>query len=163
MIDVLIHKKYMELLVSACLLGLKTKYNGDSNEDIQLIEYLKDNSIQFYPLCAEQLGGLETPREPCEIEKGLTSKEVLEGKALILSKSGKDCTQNYVSGAKEVLNFCKKFKITHALLQKRSPSCGKSYVYDGTFSGKLVEGNGVLTELLIQNGIKVIDDIKELK
>ncbi len=153
----------MKLLISACLLGLKTKYNGDSNEDIQLREYLKDNSIEFYPLCAEQLGGLLTPREPCEIEKGYTSKDVLEGKAKVMSKSGKDCTENFLSGAKEVLNFCKKFQITHALLQKRSPSCGLSQVYDGTFTGKLVESNGVLAELLIQNGIVVVDSVEDLE
>ena len=153
----------MRLLISACLLGLKTKYNRESNEDIKLIEYLKDKSIEFYPLCAEQLGGLLTPREPCEIEKGSTSKEVLKGRGRVLSKSGKDCTENFVSGAKEVLNFCKKFEITHALLQKRSPSCGLSQVYDGTFAGKLIEGNGVLAELLIQNGIVVVDSVKDLE
>jgi uncharacterized protein YbbK (DUF523 family) len=152
----------MKLLVSACLLGLKTKYNGESNQDIALIEYLRDSNIEFYPLCAEQLGGLVTPRYPCEIEKGFTSKDVLEGRAKILSKSGRDYTKNFILGAYEVLNFCKKFKITHALLQKRSPSCGFLLVYDGTFSGRLIKGNGVLTELLIQNGIKVSDDIKDL-
>ncbi len=153
----------MKLLISSCLLGLKTKYNGESNEDIHLIEYLKENNIEFYPLCAEQLGGLSTPREACEIESGYTSNDILNGKGRVLSKNGVDCTKHFILGAQKVLQFCKQFGITHAIVQPRSPSCGLSYIYDGSFSGKLIKGNGVMVQLLINNGIEVVSDLRELR
>ena len=152
----------MKVLISACLLGLNTKYSGESNMDINLVEYLLKNHIEFFPLCPEQLGGLPTPREACEIESGFTSKDILNGKGRIISKTGLDCTKNYISGAKQVLDFCKRFGVTHAQLQPRSPSCGFLKVYDGTFGGTLIEGNGILAQLLIDNGIRVIEDIKDL-
>lgn len=152
----------MKLLISACMLGLNTKYSGESNIDINLVEYLSKNHIEFFPLCAEQLGGLTTPREACEIESGFTSKDILNGRGRVISKTGLDYTKNFISGAKQVLDFCKTFGITHALLQPRSPSCGFLKVYDGNFDGTLVEGNGILAQLLVDNGISIIEDIKDL-
>ena len=146
----------MKVLISACLVGLNSRYDGKSKRKKKVMEYLNKRDIEFYPLCAEQLGGLCTPREPSEIEQGRTAKEVLEGKAKVLSKSGEDVTQNFISGANEVLNFCKEFNITHAILQDRSPSCGYSKVYDGSFSGKIINGYGVLTQLLEDNGIVIL-------
>ena len=146
----------MKVLISACLVGLNSRYDGKSKREKKVMEYLNKRDIEFYPLCAEQLGGLCTPREPSEIEQGRTAKEVLEGKAKVLSKSGEDVTQNFISGANEVLNFCKEFNITHAILQDRSPSCGYSKVYDGSFSGKIINGYGVLTQLLEDNGIVIL-------
>jgi uncharacterized protein YbbK (DUF523 family) len=148
----------MKVLVSACLLGLKTRYDGIDNRDQKVIDYLKENNIDFYPLCAEQLGGLATPREPCEIEYGFTAKDVLKEKAKIYTRSGKDVTEKYLKGAKLVIDFCKRFNITHAILQPRSPACGYPVVYDGQFKGNLKEGNGLLAQLLIDNGIEIIDD-----
>ena len=154
----------MKILVSACLLGLNTKYSGESNLDDSLIKTLKEKNITFYPLCIEQLGGLTTPREPAEIEKGHSSADVLEGQAKVLTKSGKDVTEQYVKGAKSVISFCKRFEITHAILQERSPACGYTKVYDGTFSGKLIAGVGILTQLLIDNHIQIIkpEDLNNL-
>ena len=76
----------MKVLVSACMLGLNTRYDAKNKKDERLIEYLKRKNIEFFPLCAEQLGGLSTPRQPSEIEKGYTSKDVLEGRAKVISK-----------------------------------------------------------------------------
>lgn len=138
----------MRILVSACLLGMNTKYNGDNNRDNRVVSFLLKNNYFFIPLCAEQLGGLPTPRSPAEIEKGFTSKDVLEGKAKIKNKDGEDVTNLFINGAKSVLSICKEFGITHAILQDRSPSCGYTKIYDGTFENNLILGNGILTELL---------------
>jgi uncharacterized protein YbbK (DUF523 family) len=151
----------MKVLVSACLLGINSKYNGDNNRNEKVIKFLKNRDIIFYPLCAEQIGGLPTPRKPCEIEKGYTSKDVIKGKARIINTDGKDCTKHFLEGAYNILNFCNEFDISHAILQDRSPSCGYTKVYDGTFKNILKEGNGLLTQLLIDKGI-VILDIKNL-
>lgn len=147
----------MKVLVSACMLGLNTRYDGENTKSKGVLEYLKKKDVQFFPLCAEQLGGLCTPREPSEIEKGFTAKDVIEGKAKVLTQSGKDVTSNFINGAKLVLKFCKEFDITHAILQDRSPSCGYSKIYDGTFSGEKINGRGVLAQMLKDNGIKILD------
>ncbi len=146
----------MKVLVSACLLGLNTRYDGKNTKDSKVIDYLKDKDIEFYPLCAEQLGGLCTPREQSEIEPRYTAKDVINGKAKVYNKVGEDVTEEFVSGAKLVLDFCKRFNITHAILQDRSPSCGYSKVYDGTFEGNLIDGNGILTEMLKENDIEIL-------
>jgi len=138
----------MKVLVSACLLGLNTRYDGKNTKNETLIEYLIKNNIDFYPLCAEQLGGLSTPREPSEIRDGE-----------VFSKSGDNVTKNFKKGGNLIIKFCKKFGITHAILQDRSPSCGYKTVYDGTFTGNLIAGQGILTTMLIDNGIKIIDNI----
>lgn len=152
----------MKILISACLLGLNTKYSGESNRNDSLIGYLNKNNIEFYPLCTEQLGGLTTPREPSEIESGYTAKDIINGKGRVLTKAHRDVTKEYLKGANNILNFCKEFNITHAILQERSPSCGYTKVYDGTFRNKLIPGVGILTQLLKDNGIKIIelDDLK---
>ncbi|NLZ24193.1 DUF523 domain-containing protein [Candidatus Dojkabacteria bacterium] len=147
----------MRILVSACLLGMNTKYNGGNNRDNRVVSFLLKNNYFFIPLCAEQLGGLPTPRSPAEIEKGFTSKDVLEGKAKIKNKDGEDVTNLFINGAKSVLSICKEFGITHAILQDRSPSCGYTKIYDGTFENNLILGNGILTELLKKNNIQVLD------
>lgn len=158
----------MKVLVSACILGLNTRYDGKSNtnsydggiiKNEKVIDYLKRNRVEFYPLCAEQLGGFATPREPCEIEEGFTARDVLEGKGKILTKSGKDVTNKFLKGCSLVLNFCEEFNITHAILENRSPTCGYSKVYDGSFKGVLHNGKGVLAQLLVDNGIEIIDEI----
>ena len=130
------------LLISACLLGIKCRYDGRSVCKIcpeRLCE--KYNLI---PICPEIYGGLPTPRVPSE---RVGDKVVM--------KDGKDVTENFALGAEAALklaeiNGCKK-----ALLKEKSPSCGKGEIYDGSFSGTLTEGNGVCAELLIRSGISV--------
>lgn len=109
-------------------------------------------------VCPEQVGGLPTPREPAEIESGKTAKQVLDGEAAVLTKSGEDVTKEYIRGARIALDMCKEYGIKIAILKARSPSCGSLFVYDGSYSGSKVKGRGVTAELLIQEGIKVYNE-----
>ena len=136
------------ILVSACLVGLNTKYNGKNNLNDNILELVR--SGKAIPLCPEQLGGLTTPRIPTEIK-------YIDGKRYVLNKEGKDVTKEFERGAEEVLNFAKKMNIKKAILQSRSPSCGVGKIYDGTFSDNLISRNGILAQILIENGIEVID------
>ena len=145
----------MKVLISSCMLGLPTRYSGEDKKNKQLIQLLTKENIDFIPLCSEQLGGLCTPREPQEIEPGKTAKDVIDGKAKVLTESGKNVTTSFLKGANIILDFCKEFNIKIAILEERSPSCGVTKVYNGKFDGKLISGRGVLTQLLIQNDIKV--------
>ena len=132
----------MKLLVSACLLGLCCRYDGQSKADENVLALLKDHTLIL--VCPEQLGGLPTPRCPCEIRVDR-----------VIAKDGTDRTKEYRKGAEEALRLCRLFSCEAAVLKARSPSCGAGRVYDGTFTGTLSAGNGVTAELLIQNGIPV--------
>ncbi len=144
------------ILLSSCLIGINCRYNSTSNEVDKLLELVKNGQAVF--MCPEQTGGLPTPREPAEIEKGKTAKDVLEGNGKIVTKSGQDVTQQFLEGAKRTLAFCKELNCTKAILKARSPSCSSTLIYDGTFSGNKVVGNGLTAELLKQNGIEVYDE-----
>jgi uncharacterized protein YbbK (DUF523 family) len=134
-----------KILVSACLLGINCKYDGTSNKNEKILK-LKKNFI-LIPVCPEILGGLTIPREPAE-QKGKR----------VITKSGKDATKYFEKGAKEVLKICKILKIKKAILKQKSPSCGCGKIYDGTFSGKLIKGEGATTKLLKKNKIKVFTE-----
>lgn len=135
----------MNILISACLLGVNCRYDGKS-KFIEKVDSLKDKH-NLIPVCPEIFGGLPTPREPAEIIGDR-----------VLTKKGKDVTENYKRGAEEVLKLAKFFDCKLAILKERSPSCGYGKIYDGTFSGRLKDGNGVTAKLLIENGIKVIGE-----
>lgn len=141
----------MEILVSACLLGLNCRYDGSGCYHAGL-EKLK-SLHHMIPICPELYGGLPTPREPAEI---VGDK--------VLTKSGRNVTAQYEKGAQEVLALARMFNCRVAVLKAKSPSCGKKVVYDGRFSGKLVDGNGVLAQLLIDEGLTVLteDEIEKL-
>jgi uncharacterized protein YbbK (DUF523 family) len=124
------------------LLGEKCRYDGGSKPNEKIIALSKKEKL--VPVCPEQLGGLPTPREPSEQK----AKKVF-------SKSGKDVTAQFENGAKQVLKIAKQLDIKEAILKQRSPSCGAGQIYDGTFSGKIIRGDGVTTALLKKNGIKV--------
>ena len=132
-------------LCSACLLGIRCRYDGKSKKDKKAMELLKKEIL--IPVCPEQLGGLPTPRENSEIR----------GKRVI-SRSGRDETKNLERGAREVLKLAKLFGIKEAIFKQKSPSCGSGQIYDGTFSGKIIKGDGITTSLLKKNGIKVISE-----
>ena len=132
-------------LCSACLLGIKCRYDDKSKEDEKVIELSKKEVL--IPVCPEQLGGLPTPRENSEIQRDR-----------VITKSGKDETENLERGAGEVLKLAQLFGIKEAILKQRSPSCGCGQIYDGTFSGKVIKGDGVTTALLKKNGIKVVTE-----
>ncbi len=143
------------ILVSACLIGINCKYNGGNNYNLQVAELVRQGKA--IPRCPEQLGGLPTPRLPAEI-KGGSARDVLEGTAAVVRMDGVDVTSSYVKGALEVLKLCKDVGIELAILKARSPSCGKGGVYDGTFSGRLVDGDGITAHVLMENGIRVITE-----
>jgi uncharacterized protein YbbK (DUF523 family) len=130
-------------LCSACLLGINCKYNAGNNKNDKALELAKRDIL--IPVCPEQLGGLSTPRIPSEIKSGK-----------VITKDGKDVTENFVKGAEETLKIAKLFGIKEAILQQKSPSCGCGKIYDGSFSGKLIDGEGITTALLKKNKIKVI-------
>lgn len=131
-----------KLLVSACLLGENCKYSGGNNYT-PAIEALREK-FDVIPVCPEQLGGLPTPRTPSE-----------RAGARVLSRGGADVTEAFRQGAEKTLEIARESGAARAVLQERSPSCGSERVYDGTFSGTLVPGQGVTAELLEKNGIRV--------
>ena len=131
-----------KLLVSACLLGENCKYSGGNNYT-PAVEALKEK-FDVIPVCPEQMGGLPTPRIPAE--------RVGEK---VLTREGADVTAEYRKGAEDALAIAQANGVKFAVLQERSPSCGGECVYNGTFSGKLIPGQGVTAQLLEENGIKV--------
>lgn len=143
------------ILASACLLGIKCRYDGGSKRLDKLMELAANGEI--LPVCPEQLGGLPTPRNPCEISMG-TGAEVLDGKCRAFSSTRLDITEHLIKGAQETLKLADMCNVKLAVLKARSPSCGCGQIYDGSFSGSLIDGNGVTTELLRRNGIEVITE-----
>jgi uncharacterized protein YbbK (DUF523 family) len=140
------------IMVSACLCGANCKYNGENNLNRSVLQLLAEGKA--LPVCPEQLGGMTTPRPAVEISGG-TGADVLDGNARVVSLSGMDVTENFMRGARETLMIAKAANIKDAILKAKSPSCGCGRIYDGTFSGRFIEGNGVTAELLIRNGIRV--------
>lgn len=137
--------------VSACLAGEKCRYDGKANPDDRAI-LLKEQGALL--ICPECLGGLSTPREPAEIIGG-DGSDVLDGKARVVTCSGKDVTEAFLAGAAHALTLCREQGITQAYLKARSPSCGCGIIYDGSFSGTRIKGDGVTAALFKRSGIRV--------
>lgn len=133
------------ILVSACLLGVPCRYDGKSKPISEVIA-LKDR-YNIIPVCAEIMGGLTTPRVPCEIINGR-----------VINRNGKDKTEEYRRGAEEVLRLARLFDCDIAVFKARSPSCGCGEIYDGSFTESLTEGDGITASLLKANGIKVLNE-----
>ena len=143
------------ILVSACLLNHPVRYKGDGNPCQLLLEAVaKGHGKQLVAFCPEVAGELFTPRPPAEIQGG-TGADVLQGTASVMNKIGEDVTASFVDGAQKCAELCKEKGITVAILKQRSPSCGSKAIYDGTFSGKTIYGQGVTAALLTSMGIKV--------
>ena len=134
----------MNILVSACLLGVCCRYDG-TGKDIGLKD--KYPNVTFVQVCPEVLGGLSIPRSSAEISQGR-----------VVNIDGCDVTKEFAEGAQKALEIAFKNNCAAALLKARSPSCGSSVAYDGSFKGKLVRGDGVLAALLKENGIKVFSE-----
>lgn len=134
----------MKIAVSACLLGTNCKYNDGNNYSEKVIEYIKGHEV--VSVCPEVLGGLPTPRESAEIVNGKVSH-----------KDGTSVDKEFRRGAETALEIIKEQQADFVILQSRSPSCGVNTIYDGSFSGKIISGQGVFANLLQKNGIKVID------
>lgn len=144
-------------LVSACLARVNCRYNGSNSANSVIQELIKQGKA--IAICPEQLGGLPTPRACCEliVDKSDTRK--------IVSKDGQEFTNKFIEGAEKTLAIAKIIGIKKAILHSRSPSCGYGIIYDGTFSGKFKEGNGLTAKSLVKNGIKVYtkDDLDKLE
>lgn len=134
----------MRILVSACLLGYNCKYNGKNNYNSNIVELLKEHEV--VPVCPEMLGGLSCPRIPCE--------KVVDK---IMDKEGNDCTKQFIKGAEIALNIAKEKQVDFAILQRRSPSCGYSLIYDGTFNGNLIVGSGIFAQKLQSLDIPIME------
>ncbi|MDA8097540.1 MAG: DUF523 domain-containing protein [Clostridia bacterium] len=143
------------ILVSSCLLGIRSKYDGSINAVDRLIESCKSGLI--IPVCPEQLGGSPTPRPPAEIRGG-TGVDVLAGRVRVFTSQGDDLTELFIDGAREVLKICRLFGVQAAILKERSPSCGVNVIYEGSFQGIRVKGRGVTAALLASEGIPVYSE-----
>ncbi|MED3553235.1 DUF523 domain-containing protein [Cytobacillus praedii] len=143
------------ILVSSCLAGLEVRYNGTHCLD-KKIRQMIENKLAI-TVCPELLGGFSTPREPDEIVGG-NGEDVLDGKAKVIEKSGKDVTKLYIKGAYSTLRKAQEVGATVVILKEFSPSCGSTMIYNGEFKGKKIVGNGVTTALLERNGIQVVSE-----
>lgn len=140
------------ILISACLCGINTKYDGGNNLNEKALKLLKEGKAML--VCPEQLGGQSTPRAPHEIQNS-TGAEVLDGEGKILGPEGDDATEEFLKGAYETLKIAKEIDAKVAILKARSPSCGLGKIYDGSFTGEKKDGNGVTAELLLRNRIEI--------
>ncbi len=132
-------------VVSACLAGVLCRYDGGHNSCDFVVELVRQGYA--LALCPEVLGGLPTPRNPCEIQGGL-----------ICSNYGQNFTHEFSKGAKIALEQSLAAGCSKAILKTRSPSCGRDSIYDGTFSRKLVQGQGVWAKLLQENGFEIFTE-----
>lgn len=133
------------ILISACLLNKRCKYNGNHNGVKELIQWSKSHDVLV--VCPEVLGGLDIPRSCCEIKEGK-----------VINQAGMDLTAQYKSGANKVRLMAVANKVTLAVLKSKSPSCGIAEIYDGSFTHQSINANGVTAQMLINSGIKVISD-----
>ena len=134
----------MKILVSACLLGENCKYNGKNNYSERVAACVAGHEVIL--VCPEVMRGLPTPRDPAEIVDGV-----------VTNCRGASVDRQFRKGAEEALRIAEENGIDLAILQSRSPSCGVVQIYDGTFTGRLIPGQGVFAELLQQHGFRVLD------
>lgn len=135
----------MNILVSACLLGVACRYDGKSKPVEAVVKLL--DKYNLIPFCPEIYGGLTTPRLPSEIVGDR-----------VLHSNGTDVTAQYKKGAEEALRLAKLYNCKYAILKEKSPSCGKGKIYSGNFDRTLIDGDGITTRLLTENGIKVLGE-----
>lgn len=135
----------MNILISACLLGLECRYDGKGNYVEQMKELKEKHNL--IPICPEISGGLGIPRMPCEIREHK-----------VITKDGKDVTEAFWQGARETLKLAKLFDCKYAILKERSPSCGHGSIYDGSFTGTLTSGSGITAGLLFENGVEILGE-----
>lgn len=135
----------MNILVSACLLGAFCRYDGQEKVNEDVIRLMEHHTL--IPVCPEQAGGMMTPRLPSE-RRG----------DRVVDREEHDVTAYYKKGAEEALKLARLYHCEYAVLKERSPSCGKGHIYDGTFTGTIIPGDGVTAALLTEHGIKVIGE-----
>ncbi|MDI6817270.1 MAG: DUF523 domain-containing protein [Actinomycetota bacterium] len=147
-----VSKRY---IVSSCLAGLATRYDATA-APCGSVEAAVEQGVAI-AFCPEQGGGLTTPRAPAEIVGG-DGCDVLTGNARVITRNGEDVTEEFVQGARQMLILARLTHASAAILKSRSPSCGAGSIYDGTFSGNMVEGDGVAAALLREAGLEIITE-----
>jgi uncharacterized protein YbbK (DUF523 family) len=147
----------IRVLVSSCLLGERVRYDGSDAacDNTTLQRWLSEGRV--VPFCPEVAGGFPVPRPAAEIVPG-DGRQVLDGAAIVSDHSGNDVTPYFLAGARKTLDWARLEGVRLAVLKDGSPSCGSSYVYDGTFRGMRAPGQGVTTALLERNGIRVFSE-----
>lgn len=145
-----------KILISACLLGQRVRYDGDDNLVVHdaLDRWLQEGRL--VPVCPEVMGGLPTPRPPAEIQGG-DGADVMSGRIPVLTNEGTDVTREFIAGAEKALSIAQAEACRFAVMAARSPSCGNRNIYDGHFSGQLVPGMGTTASWLNQHGIEVFN------
>lgn len=139
--------KEIKVLISACLLGDNVKYSGGNNLTPALVDLLKKYNVKLVKICPETFAGLPIPRVPSEI-KG----------EKVFSKDNRDITDEFLDGAEKTYRVAAKNQVDFAILKERSPSCGSSFIYDGSFSGKVISGQGMTAKKLRKNNIKIFSE-----
>ena len=134
----------MKIMVSACLMGENCKYNGGNNLSQKVWDYVKGHKV--ISVCPEVMGGLPIPRIPAEIVEGV-----------VTTKDGRNVDTEFRTGAEEALKIAIENQVDLVILQSRSPSCGSKQIYDGSFSGKRIDGQGVFAKMLVEKGFKILD------
>lgn len=142
------------VLVSACLLGLATRYDGQNKSYQTVLDYLRDKQLLAIPICPEQLAGLATPREKCYFQSG-NGHDALAGSGRIISESGQIMTEAFCRGARMTLQIARLSDCQQAILKERSPSCGVNEIYLGN---ERVPGSGVTSTLLKESGFDVLSE-----
>lgn len=148
-----------KVLVSACLLGERVRYDGRSLPVTDQVLAHWRNDRRIVPVCPEVMSGMSVPRIPAEILAG-NGNDVLDGNACVIARSGQDVTDYFLKGAEIALALCKTHQITIAVLSESSPSCGTHTIYDGRFIKNKISGVGVTTALLQRNAIKVFSQFE---
>ncbi|WP_321297322.1 DUF523 domain-containing protein [Marinifilum fragile] len=138
------------IIVSSCLAGVKCRYDGNDN----LVPEIKELVLsgKAIALCPEELGGLSTPRTPCEIVKE-------DNQLKVMTKDRIDCTTQFLLGAEKVAEIAKIMECKQAILKANSPSCGFEMIYDGSFTGNKTKGNGLTAKLLSKQGVQIKNEM----
>lgn len=142
------------ILVSACLLGLQTRYDGKSKRNEKVLAYLESNDLLPVPVCPEQLAGQPTPRPETRFASG-NGEAVLDGLGSVVSVAGSNMNDIFIQGANETLKIARLSGCTQALLKERSPSCGVHQIYLGN---RIIDGQGVACALLRREGLHVCSE-----
>ncbi|WP_338958518.1 DUF523 domain-containing protein [Fusobacterium vincentii] len=140
-------EKEIKVLISACLLGDNVKYSGGNNLTLELVTLLEKYNVKIVKICPECFAGLSIPRVPSEIRGDK-----------VFSKDGRDITEEFLSGAEKTYQIAKRKQVDFAILKERSPSCGSSFIYDGSFSGKVIEGQGLTAKKLSKENIIIFSE-----
>ena len=137
-------KNDMKILVSACLLGENCKYNGGNNYNAAVAEFVKDKEV--ITVCPEMMAGMGCPRTPIEIVDGV-----------LMDRDGNNVDTAMREAIEKAMEIIRQEEIQCAVLQSRSPTCGVNQIYDGSFSGKMIDGSGLFVQALKDAGYQVID------